>query len=724
MCYVYPEMAQSIGVKDGSYLSLKKGDVHLVMRVCVLVPEHELLRAQREGFKDKIEKHIREAAHNISVAGSAKKLLHIEDNDKVDVRIYSPREIAAASLVLEIDFVSHAKPNPHKTLPYDELAEAVHESYDGQIFCSGQNWYTLFNGSHYNLTVKSFEFLHEVFQTAASDETTHTLLLYDTKLTIESADGITIKGARNPISFDFNNLGIGGLGTEFKEIFRRTFATRLFPPKVIQSLGINHVRGMLLYGPPGCGKTLMARKIGEMLNGPEPKIVNGPEILNKFVGQSEENIRNLFAEAEADYKTNGDKAELHVIIFDEIDAICKQRTGSSSPGSHDSIVNQLLSKIDGVNSINNILLIGMTNRKELLDDALLRPGRLEVHIEIPLPTQEGRLEILKIHMGKAIEQGLIAPDVELQVLAEKTKNYTGAEIEGVCKNAAQYALVERNLETADGKTPTVKDLKNIRVEMEDYERAISQSLPAFGANTESLSRFEGGEKIDFGPRYQKLKTTGKAFVDSVKESDNAELLSILFSGPPGSGKTALAATLAAESDFPFIKCISPEDLVGMHESVKMAKITRVFDEAARSPLSIVILDELERLVEFVPLGPRFSNMLLQTLQVLIKRKPRPGHRLIVMGTTSQSDLLHDLDLLQGFNTEVSVPFLNQSEILTTMSRFGVDDSTLGRLQPTITAEIGIKKLLLMLELAKMGGGGVVTYESFLSAGVDCGYDFI
>ena len=142
-------------------------------------------------------------------------------------------------------------------------------------------------------------------------------------------------------------------------------------------------KGMLLYGPPGTGKTLIARKIGQMLNAREPKLVNGPEVLNKFVGQSEENIRNLFAEAEAEYRSRGDESELHIIIFDEIDAICKARyaltfcvyfplifSGSNSTGGTgvgDSIVNQLLSKIDGVEELNNILVIGMTNRKDLID---------------------------------------------------------------------------------------------------------------------------------------------------------------------------------------------------------------------------------------------------------------------------------------------------------------------------------------------------------------------
>ena len=135
---------------------------------------------------------------------------------------------------------------------------------------------------------------------------------------------------------------------------------------------------MLLHGPPGTGKTLIARQIGKMLNGREPKVVNGPEVLSKFVGESEENVRKLFAEAEADSRARGPDADLHVIIFDEIDAVCKARGSvASSAGVHDTVVNQLLTKIDGVDALNNILLIGMTNRKDMLDEALLRPGRLE-----------------------------------------------------------------------------------------------------------------------------------------------------------------------------------------------------------------------------------------------------------------------------------------------------------------------------------------------------------
>lgn len=161
---------------------------------------------------------------------------------------------------------------------------------------------------------------------------------------------------------------------------------------MVRKFGMKFVRGLILYGPPGTGKTLIARKIGEILSAKDVKLVSGPEILNAYVGKSEENVRKLFEDAEKDYAEHGEDADLHLIIMDELDAICKQRgSRGDSTGTGDSIVNQLLAKMDGVNSINNVLVVGMTNRLDLMDEALLRPGRFEVQVEIHLPDKTGRL---------------------------------------------------------------------------------------------------------------------------------------------------------------------------------------------------------------------------------------------------------------------------------------------------------------------------------------------
>lgn len=256
----------------------------------------------------------------------------------------------------------------------------------------------------------------------------------------KSKGKVTQQSLINP-NWDFAKLGIGGLDKEFSTIFRRAFASRVLPIEIIEQLEIKHVRGILLYGPPGTGKTLIARQIGKMLNAREPKIVNGPDILNKYVGESEANIRRLFEDAEAEYKRVGNNSALHMIIFDEIDAICKQRGSvAGNSGVHDTVVNQLLSKMDGVESLNNILVIGMTNRKDMIDDALLRPGRLEVQLEISLPDEFGRHQILMIHTTQLRKYNKLARDVELKELAKLTSNFSGAELEGLVRAAESTAI--------------------------------------------------------------------------------------------------------------------------------------------------------------------------------------------------------------------------------------------------------------------------------------------
>ena len=248
----------------------------------------------------------------------------------------------------------------------------------------------------------------------------------------------------------FERYGVGGLDAEFLTIFRRVFASRMVPPEMVKRLGMRHVKGMLLYGPPGTGKTLVARQLGKLLNAHPPKIVNGPEILQRFVGQSEENMRELFAPAEKEWKGKAEKSKLHVIIFDEIDAIMKARGSGGATASvvHDNVVNQLLTKLDGMQSLDNVLVVGITNRRDLLDPAVLRPGRLELQVEVGLPDRKGRTQIFNIHTARMRAEGLLATDVDIDTLAEVTGNYSGAEIKGLVGAAQSHALA-RYLKDAD-----------------------------------------------------------------------------------------------------------------------------------------------------------------------------------------------------------------------------------------------------------------------------------
>lgn len=562
------------------------------------------------------------------------------------------------------------------------------------------------------------------------------LLIQDTSFIFETrhGSGIKIAGQRSAMAtqlfkhkeFNFESLGIGGLDIQFEQIFRRAFASRIFPPSMVERLGIHHVKGVLLYGPPGTGKTLIARQIGKMLNGKEPKIVNGPEVLSKFVGASEENIRNLFKEAEVDYQRLGDASDLHVIIFDEIDAICKARGSvQSSVGVHDTIVNQLLTKIDGVDALNNILLIGMTNRKDMLDEALLRPGRLEVQVEIGLPDERGRLQIIQIHTSRMAENSFLSRDVDLFELAQRTKNFSGAEIEGLVKSATSFAL-NRQVDVNDLSKPI--DEESIKVTMQDFLEALEEVKPAFGATVETLDSYRLHGMVDYGPRYQNLLSSCKTLVKQVEDSENTPLITALLEGSQGTGKTALAASIALESGFPFVKVVSAENMIGYGESSKCQHIAKVFDDAYKvrkrsiimhhpvhhhyhctetillqSPLSIIVLDEIERLLEYVAIGPRFSNAILQTLLVLLKKAPPEGRRLFVIGTTSQGLVMQDMEIASTFNVVLHVPLLTKTEITSVLMQFGAfGDREVDIAVQEMSDDTPIKRLLLLLDLARQG----------------------
>jgi vesicle-fusing ATPase len=552
-----------------------------------------------------------------------------------------------------------------------------------------------------------------------SDPTARAILTQHTSINFykDAQSDIQIKPAKNRpaanaiIQPDFNTekMGIGGLDSEFHTIFRRAFASRIFPPDIVAKLGIQHVKGILLYGPPGTGKTLLARQIGKMLNAREPKIINGPEVLNKFVGQSEENIRKLFADAEQEYKEKGDESGLHIIIFDELDAVCKQRGSGAGGGTGvgDSVVNQLLSKMDGVDQLNNILLIGMTNRKDMIDDALLRPGRLEVHVEISLPDEAGRAQILGIHTQNMKQSELMDPSVDLAELAALTKNYSGAEIAGLVKAATSFAF---NRHIDSGKTVRVKDdAAEMRVNHSDFIHALDEIQPAFGVSEDEIKMRIEHDIINYSEDIDLILKEGEALTRGLTLPDQASLWSTLLHGPAGSGKTALAAQIALDTGAPFIKMVCPEDIAGLSEMAKIQHILRVFNDAYKSHRSVVIVDDIESIIDYVSTGPRFSNSVLQTLRVLFKKHPPKNRRILVLATTSERALMKQLNIYNSFNSDIRVPNVtHHQELKLVMEKSGVftDDNIREALEriddmteDTATG-VGVKKIFDGVEEAK------------------------
>ncbi len=458
--------------------------------------------------------------------------------------------------------------------------------------------------------------------------------------------------------YNFEDIGIGGLNNELIGVFRRALSTRAVKPSIVENLGIKHVKGILLYGPPGTGKTLIARKIGSMITEKEPKIVNGPEIINKFVGQSEENIRNLFSDAKLDNDLNDVNASLHVIIFDEIDAICKSRGNSGTQsGVNDGVVNQLLSMIDGVNQLNNIFIIAMTNRKDLLDEALLRAGRIEVHIEIGLPDLKGREQIFRIHTNKMQTNSMMDLNVDINKLAMLTDNYSGAEIESVVKNAGSIALHEQL-------TSNKKEIKDtdIIVKMEYFLNSIGEITPIFGnINKKVLSLLPD--------KYVHLTTAHDFCYEKVNEfmTKNRRMKTILICGENGTGKTALSTKIALDNKIKYTKIIRPIDMVFSDEHSKSHYLSNEVTKSYISEKSLIVLDDIEIIINYANFGNSitFSNKLFQTLITLLKTEPTiKTHQLSLIVTCSDPDFFDILSKYFDLTFKLcKIPHQNISNII-------------------------------------------------------------
>ena len=375
---------------------------------------------------------------------------------------------------------------------------------------------------------------------------------------------------------------IGGLDNEIQQV-REMVELPLKHPELFTRLGIEPPKGVLLRGPPGCGKTLLAKAVANESRAHFISI-NGPEIMSKFYGESEKKLRSLFKEAEEKGPS--------IIFIDEIDAIAPKRENVTGEVER-RVVAQLLALMDGLETRGRVVIIGATNRPNAVDPALRRPGRFDRELEIKVPGEKGRLDIIHIHTRKMP----LDKDVVLHEVARKTHGFVGADIASLVRETGMYALRRYlpniNLEEDD---VDPKILETMFVHRKDFDNAFKEIIPS--GIREVFVEIPSVHWNDVGG----LEYTKQQLIESVewpiknpaayKRMGVSPPTGVLLYGPPGCGKTLLARAVATESEANFISIKGPELLskwVGESEKA----VREVFRKAKLAAPCIIFFDELD-----------------------------------------------------------------------------------------------------------------------------------
>ena len=439
---------------------------------------------------------------------------------------------------------------------------------------------------------------------------------------------------------------LGGLKNEVQKI-REMVELPMRHPELFEKIGVEAPKGVLLYGPPGTGKTLLAKAVAGETNAHFISL-SGPEIIGKYYGESEERIREIFNQAEENSPS--------IIFIDEIDSIAPKRDEVSGEVEK-RIVSQLLTLMDGMKSRGKVVVIAATNRPDSIDPALRRPGRFDREIEIGIPDEEGRNEILSIHTrGMPIDE-----KVNLKQISKTTHGFVGADLESLSKEAAMRAL-RRILPEIDLDEEKISKeiLQKIQITDEDFKEALKEVRPS--ALREVQVQVPNVSWDDVGGLDELKEELREAIEWPIKHKEAFEYVDIespkgvLLYGPPGTGKTLIAKALAKMTDSNFISVKGPELLskwVGESEK----GVREIFRKARQVSPCIIFFDEIDALV------PRRSgsdsshvseNVVSQILTEIDGLEEL--HDVLIIGATNRLDIVDDALLRPGrFDRIIEVP---------------------------------------------------------------------